>query len=126
MNDRLDTQQVSSIRPTDASAEGPDVEDANGRILDPTVMPQGLRLIGTVSQRWAREFDKFAKVFYEIQGDREKYVMAENQPKPLDPAKCLALGECGCWLVEVNVYQDKSGKIHYQLTRNTGERSGRF
>jgi hypothetical protein len=99
---------------------------ADDQPIDLTAIPQGLRLIGTVVERWAREFEKFIKVFYEIQGDREKYILVENHQRPLDPAKCLALGECGCWLVEIHVYQDKTGKLHYQIVRNMGQRTGSF
>jgi hypothetical protein len=125
MCDRPDVEPTILVQPTDDPIMA-ELGCADRRLPDPLRMPQGLRLIGVVSQRWAREFEKFTKVYYEIHSDHAKYIMTENHQKPLDAAKCLALGECGCWSVEIHVYQDKVGKSHYQITRNTGARTGSF
>lgn len=87
--------------------------------IDPGQVAPGLRLIGTIVNRWAREFDTFIKVWYEVECGVDKHLMAQMCSKPLDPEQCLAIGECGAWEVWVHVYQDRKGNLHSQLTRKT-------
>lgn len=116
-----------STSATRLALHGPEAETpllpqggVDDNLIDPGRMPQGLRLIGVIVSRLAREFETFVKVFYEVECGSDKYLMAEMMPKPLDPSICLGIGECGAWEVGVQAYQDKAGKLRTQLMRKTG------